>query len=75
MNLQERKKYSRLVDMQIIDSEKWDAVMSCNIYGVPPELLGLTQETYNNVKEAEKALTTRCAFPLLQLSETHLIIN
>ena len=53
------------VDMQIIESEKWDAVMLCNIYGVPPELLGLTQKTYNNVKEAEKALTTRCAFPLL----------
>jgi HK97 family phage portal protein len=53
------------VDMQIIESEKWDAIMLCNIYGVPPELLGLTQKTYNNVKEAEKALTTRCAFPLL----------
>ena len=47
------------VDMRIIDSEKWDAVMLRNIYGVPPELLGLTQKTYNNVKEAEKALTTR----------------
>ena len=33
-----------------IESEKWDAVMLCNIYGVPPELLGLTQKTYNNVK-------------------------
>jgi len=32
---------------------------------VPPELLGLTQKTYNNVKEAEKALTTRSAIPLL----------
>ena len=40
------------VDMQIIESEKWDAIMLCNIYGVPPELLGLTQKTYNNVKEA-----------------------
>ena len=53
------------VDMQIIESEKWYAIMLCNIYGVLPELLGLTQKTYNNVKEAEKALTTRCAFPLL----------
>jgi HK97 family phage portal protein len=53
------------VDLGIIDSEKWDAVMFCNVWGVPPELLGLVQKTYNNVKEAEKALTTRSAIPLL----------
>jgi hypothetical protein len=53
------------VELGIIDSEKWDAMMFCNGYGVPPELLGLTQKTYNNVKEAEKALTTRSAIPLL----------
>ena len=53
------------VELGIIDSEKWDAIMFCNGYGVPPELLGLTQKTYNNVKEAEKALTTRSAIPLL----------
>lgn len=53
------------VELGIIDSEKWDAVMFCNGYGVPPELLGLTAKTYNNVKEAEKALTTRSAIPLL----------
>jgi HK97 family phage portal protein len=53
------------VDLGIIDSEKWDAIMFCNIWGVPPELLGLVQKTYNNVKEAEKALTTRSAIPLL----------
>jgi len=53
------------VELGIIDSEKWDAIMFCNCYGVPPELLGLTQKTYNNVKEAEKALTTRSAIPLL----------
>jgi HK97 family phage portal protein len=54
------------VDLGIIDSEKWDAVMFCNIWGVPPELLGLVAKTYNNVKEAEKALTTRSAIPLLE---------
>jgi HK97 family phage portal protein len=53
------------VELGIIDSEKWDAIMFCNGYGVPPELLGLTQKTYNNVKEAEKALTMRSAMPLL----------
>jgi HK97 family phage portal protein len=53
------------VDLGIIESEKWDSIMFCNIWGVPPELLGLTAKTYNNVKEAEKALTTRSAIPLL----------
>jgi HK97 family phage portal protein len=53
------------VELGIIDSEKWDAIMFCNGYGVPPEMLGLVAKTYNNVKEAEKALTTRSAIPLL----------
>lgn len=64
-----RMNYTRLAmtsdEMQIIESQKWDAQMLCNIFGVPPELLGLTQKTYNNAKEAEKALTTRSALPLL----------
>lgn len=54
------------VELGIIDSEKWDAIMFCNGFGVPPELLGLTQKTFNNMKEAEKALTTRSALPLLE---------
>jgi HK97 family phage portal protein len=53
------------IELGIIESEKWDAIMFCNAYGVPPELLGLTAKTYNNMKEAEKALTTRGAIPLL----------
>lgn len=53
------------VDLGIIDSEKWDAIMFCNGFGVPPELLGLVSKTFNNIKEAEKALTTRSALPLL----------
>jgi len=53
------------VDLGIIDSEKWDAIMFCNIFGVPPELLGLVSKTFNNAREAEKALTTRSAIPLI----------
>lgn len=60
------------VELAIIESEKWDAIMFCNIFGVPPELLGLVQKTYNNVKEAEKALTTRCAIPLLTSKKNYL---
>ena len=53
------------VDLNIIEAEKWDYIGLCNIYGVPPELLGLTAKTYNNVKEAESALTSRVAMPQL----------
>lgn len=53
------------VDLNIIESEKWDYIGLCNIYGVPPELLGLTAKTYNNMKEAETALTSRVAMPEL----------
>ena len=53
------------VELGIIDSEKWDAIMLCNTYDVPPELLGLTQKTYNNVIEAQKALILGAVMPLL----------
>lgn len=53
------------VELGIIDSEKWDAIMFCNGYGVPPVMMGFADMTYNNLKEAEKALTTRSAIPLL----------
>ena len=38
----------------------------CNIYGVPAQLLNDSDsKTYNNQAEGEKALTLRCAIPLL----------
>jgi phage portal protein BeeE len=38
----------------------------CNIYGVPSQLLNdADNKTYNNQLEGEKALTLRCAIPLL----------
>jgi phage portal protein BeeE len=38
----------------------------CNIYGVPSQLLNdADNKTYNNQIEGEKALTLRCAIPLL----------
>jgi HK97 family phage portal protein len=53
------------VELGILESEKQDAIWFCNVWGIPPELFGLVNKTYNNVKEAEKALTTRSAIPLL----------
>ena len=54
------------VELNIIESEKWDMKALCNIYGVPAQLLNDTDsKTYNNQQEGEKALTLRCAIPLL----------
>jgi HK97 family phage portal protein len=54
------------VDMDILDAEIFDMRAICNIYGVPSQLLNdPNNKTYNNQAEGEKALTTRCALPLL----------
>lgn len=54
------------VELNIIESEKWDMKSLCNIYGVPSQLLNDSDnKTYNNQREGEKALTLRCAIPLL----------
>jgi HK97 family phage portal protein len=54
------------VELNIIESEKWDMKALCNIYGVPSQLLNAADnKTYNNQIEGEKALTLRCAIPLL----------
>lgn len=54
------------VELNILESEKWDMKSLCNIYGVPSQLLNdADNKTYNNQQEGEKALTLRCAIPLL----------
>ena len=55
------------VDLAIIESEKWDMRGLCNVFGgVPSALLNDPEnKTYNNLSESEKALTVRCALPLL----------
>jgi len=61
------------VDLAIIEAEKWDMKRFCSVYGVSAQLVGDSEtSTYNNVKEAEKALTTRCAMPLLVSFRNHL---
>lgn len=54
-------------EMQMIESGWVDVAMLCNIFGgVPDTLLNNPKaSTYNNVLEAEKALTTRCVLPEL----------
>lgn len=55
------------VDLDIIESEKWSLRRFCNVFGgVPSQLLNdPDNKVYNNSVEGEKALTSRCALPLL----------
>lgn len=53
-------------DLQQMETEKWDFRMIASSYGVPSELLNdPDNKTMANRTEAEKALTLRCAIPLL----------
>lgn len=54
------------VELDLLNAESYDIQALCNVYGVPSALLGVKGGmTYNGMPEAEKALTSRCAIPLL----------
>lgn len=54
------------VELAILDAEKADMRFFCNVYGVPSQMLNDPEnKSWNNQKEGEKALTNRCALPLL----------
>lgn len=60
-------------DMQLIENEKWDLRRLCSVWGVSSRLLNDPDNTAEaNVEEAEKALTTRCAFPALNSTRDNL---
>lgn len=53
-------------DLKILESEKADLRFLCSLYGVPSQLMNDPEnKSFNNVKESERALTTRCALPKL----------
>ena len=55
-----------LKDLALTEVEEVDLRRLCNIWGLPSQLLNdPANKSYNNQKEAEKALTSRCAVPLL----------
>lgn len=55
----------KLADMVIIESSNNGKLAMCIVYNMPPELFGLGNATYNNMKEARKAAWTDCLIPLL----------
>lgn len=61
-----------LVDLNIIPIENLDMRRIYNIFGVPSQLGNdPDNRTYNTQKEAEKALTSRCAMPRLVTRRNH----
>ena len=52
-------------DMDWIAGLKFSALQIAQIYNIPPELIGLTPATYQNRKEARKALYTEVVLPAL----------
>lgn len=62
------------IDLDQIVTEKWDMRMIAALaYGIPSQLLNdPDNKTYANQAEGEKALTTRCAVPLLSDREASL---
>ena len=52
-------------DMDWIEGLKFSALQIAQIYNIPPELIGLTPATYQNRKEARKALYTEVVLPSL----------
>jgi HK97 family phage portal protein len=53
------------VDLQLLEAEKWDVVMFANVYNFPHILLIPEHSTLDNLKIAERSLTSRCCLPYL----------
>jgi phage portal protein BeeE len=63
---------SSLKDMDLAVIENVDLRRLANIWGLPSQLLNDPEnKSYNNQKEAEKALTSRCALPHLVSKRDH----
>jgi len=61
-------------DMQVIEQQKMTLRDLCMIYNVPPQLLGDSEHsTYNNMREARKALITDAVLPVMEKVKDALI--
>lgn len=53
-------------DMDWIEGQKFSALQIAQIYNLPPELIGLQPSTYQNRREARKALYSEVVLPALR---------
>lgn len=54
-------------DMEFLKSKESSSIDICNSYGVPPEMLGLGQKTYQNYNEARMSFYEDTVLPLMDL--------
>lgn len=52
-------------DMEFLENKNITAMDICQVYGVPPEMLGLGQKTFNNYKEARMSFYEDTVLPLM----------
>ena len=54
-----------LSDLSVLETSKNGIIALCAVYGLPPELFGYGQKTYNNMGTARKSAWTDCIIPNL----------
>lgn len=57
----------KLADLELIESSAAGVIALCAVYGLPPELFGYGQKTYNNMATARKSAWTDCIMPNLDV--------
>jgi len=62
----------KIADMELLESSAAGIIALCSVYGLPPELFGYGQKTYNNMATARKSAWTDCIMPTLDRHETTL---
>lgn len=62
-NLRWQSMTKNVADLMLIESVEAASREICNIMGFPPMLLGLTDATYNNVREAKESLYENTIMP------------
>lgn len=59
-------------DMEFLKSKEVSSIDICNAFGVPPEMLGLGQKTYQNYSEARMSFYEDTVLPLMDLFKDEL---
>lgn len=57
---------SSLDDLKLFEQLTYSAQQICNVVNFPSQLIGLKDTTYQNAKEAKKALWENCVIPMLE---------
>lgn len=59
-------------DMEFLENKNVTAIDICQVFGVPPELIGIGQKTFNNYKEARMSFYEDSVLPLMDMIKDEL---